>query len=277
MRQLRAVLFVALPLAACGGSGSGNPDATIIVPDAAPDAFVVIPDAPPDAPNYDFSCETTPEPTTATATVTLSGTAQGVTVSGMTPSIDPLAAATIDFCKGDCTNTNLLDAKTSATDGTFTSAALSTGGTPLDGYVKTSKTGFRTTNVFPASPVIADVANIPALVFSTGAFSALVTFLGGGAQQDVAKGNLGVVVTDCALTPISGATITVKQGGIDVAGTTLIDLSALAAQAAGTVVVLNVPAGATEIGATYMGHTLRAHTVLSVAGQTTATQIKPGF
>jgi len=64
---------------------------------------------------------------------------------------------------------------------------------------------------------------------------------------------------------------------VDVAGTTVVDASQFSAMAAGTFIVFNVPTGATEVGATYMGHTLRAHTVLSVAGQTTATQIKPGF
>jgi len=274
MRQLRAVLFVTLPLAACGGNGSGNPDATIIVPDAAPDAFVVIPDAPPDAPNYDFSCETTPVPTTAAATVTISGTAQGLGFNGQAVSITPLNGATIDFCKGNCTGNNKLDTKTSAADGTFTSASLSTGGTPLDGYVRTTMSGYRTTNVYPPNPITANVTGVPAIAYSTGLLALLQNF---GVTQDAAKGDLGLIVTDCANTPIGGAALTVKQGGVDVAGTTVIDASMFSAMGAGTFMVFNVPAGATEVGATYMGHTLRAHAVLAVAGQTTATQITPGF
>ena len=286
MRQLRAVLFVALPLAACGGSGSGNTDApVVIVPDAAPDAPAI--DAPPDAPSYDFSCEGNAAPTTVATTVTISGTAQGVTLNGTSPSIDPLAAATIDFCKGDCTTTNKLDTKTSAADGTFTSSAIPTLTMPIDGYVKTTKATYRTSNVYPASPIVQDVTNVPAVTYSNTAFAMIAGIVVGGGGQSNAKGDLGLLVTDCSNTPIAGATLDIKQNGTAVTGTTVFDVSTLSPQAAGTFIVFNVPPGATEVGATYMGHTLRAHTVLvvggsgsggnAVPGQTTATLIRPGF
>lgn len=278
MSQLRSVLFVAaLPLVACGGGGDSQPDAhVVIVPDAAPDA---VPDAAPDAaPMYDFSCEGNSAPTATAATVTISGTAQGVTIAGTSPSVDPLPGATIDFCKMDCTNASKLGTTTSAADGTFSSLPLPTAANNLNGgYVRTAKDTYRTSNVYPANPIQQDVANVPAVTFSNSAFATLAQFFGPSGGQDAAKGDLGLIVTDCSDMPIAGATLTLKQMGADVAGTTVFDLSSLSPQAAGTFIVFNVPPGGTEVGATFGPHTLRAHTVRVVAGQTTATIIRPGF
>jgi hypothetical protein len=278
MRTLPACAFVALTslAAACGGGGDAKPDAPpIVIPDAAPDA----PPPPPDAQEFDFTCLNNTAPDTATATVTISGFANAVNLNGTQPSIDPLDEATVDACTGNCAGPNKLDTTTSAAapcgaNGCeFTTAALDTGGAPLDGFIRVAKTNFRTSNVFPAAPLVADQPNVPGLVFSNTAFQAATIFL--GVTQSAANGNLGLLVTDCANTPITGATVTVTQNGSP-AGGEIVDASSFG-QGGGAFLVFDVPPGDTEVNAQFMGMTFRAHTVTTVAGQTTATQIRPGF
>lgn len=275
MGNLRAVLSVALlSLAACGDDGgSAKPDATVIIVDAAVDAA---PDTPPlpDAPSYDFSCMGNAAPTTATATVSISGTAQEVTLQGMTPSIMPKNGVMVKACTGNCTGQNLKDTQTTANAGTFATAAITTGGTPINGYLDATVSTAKRTLVFPPSPLIANTPNVPILMFSNAVWQALPLFVG---TPDPQKGHAVIAVTDCAMMPIDGATISVKQNGTAVAGTTEFDLGALSAMAAGAHLVLNIPPGDTEVGATYNGMTLRAHVIMSVADSVSETIVRPGY
>jgi len=221
MGNLRTVMSIALlSLAACGDDGgSAKPDAPLIHLDAAIDA---IPDSPPpiDAPNYDFTCLNNTAPTTIAATVTVSGLAQEVVIAGTAPSIQPNVGVTIKACKGDCMNANLLGTSTSGAGGAYTTAALTTGGTALDGYLDATKTGDRRTLVYPPSPLAQSQSNVPVLQFSNGAIQALQL---AGINQDPNKGIIGIVVTDCANMPIDGATVTTTP-----AGDAPLDLGALA-------------------------------------------------
>jgi hypothetical protein len=251
----------------------------VIIPDAAPDA-------PPDAfePTFDFSCMTDPAPTTAPDNITLGGAVNEVVLNGIQPGIEASHSATVDACVADCMDENLLDTKTTPNMGCpaigcpYTSDPLATGGTPLDGYLRASKTGNRTSYVYPPAPLDADIATIPVITFTQGAFGGVT--LAAGVTQDPANGNLVLVLTDCSDAPITDTAnidLSIKQGGTEVVGTTEFDVSPLAAQLAGTYVVFNVPAGATEVGATYKGTPLRAHVVGSVAGASTFTGLRPGF
>ena len=65
-------------------------------------------------------------------------------------------------------------------------------------------------------------------------------------------------------------------------GTNVISLGSFSSMAAGTYLVCKVPPNATtSVGATYMAtsglKTLRAHDVGIVAGNITATQVRPGY
>jgi hypothetical protein len=266
-------------LAACGGSDATPDAAIIIIPDAPPDA------APPDAfePTFDLACIGNAAPTTATANVTLSGVGVEVAIAGTSPTIQASHAATIDICEAACAGADKLDTQVTAATGCpttgcpFTSAALPTGGTPFDVYLRVTKTGNRTTYVYPASPLTADFANIPALTFTDGVIAALGV---AGITQEAGKGNLILGITDCANLPITDTAnleLTIKQGGTAVAGTTELSLAMFSPMLAGTFAVFNVPPGVTEIGATYKGMTLRAHDVTVVAGATTASVVRPGY
>lgn len=278
MGTLRACALVALSaLAACGSDGKSNIDAMIILEDAAIDAP---PDAAiPDAPSYDFSCMNDPAPATADADVTIGGSVQEVILNGITPEVQPAQDATVDACTGDCVGPNLLDTQgpTGAT-GTFTSAAIPTGGAPLDGYIRATKTGNRTTYVYPPAPLTTSFPNAPVLMFNATAFTTIVQFL--GVTQEMDNGTLGVAFTDCSNLPIgdtANLVLSVKQGGVDVTGTEVFDASQLDPSAGGTFLIFNVPPGVTEVGATYNGMALRAHEVGVVATSTTTTIVRPGY
>jgi hypothetical protein len=96
-----------------------------------------------------------------------------------------------------------------------------------------------------------------------------------------------LAVTDCASAPITDSanlTVVVKQGGLVVQGTTVIDASTLDPMLAGTFAVFNVPAGTaqqgslvTEVSGMYKTKALRAHDVRVFRNATTGTQLRPGF
>src|SRR5262245_44579870 len=99
MGKLSACLVVAL--AACGSS-KHNPDAMIVVHDSPPDMKIFM-DAPIDAPPVvDLACLGNTTYPSASANVTVSGSAQQVDVQGITPMITPLVGATVDACQGTC-------------------------------------------------------------------------------------------------------------------------------------------------------------------------------
>lgn len=288
MRAIRLALFAAL-VAACGGSdGKKDIDAMIIIPDAPPDAS-------PDAfePTFDLSCVGNAQPAAA-ANVTLSGAALEVVINGVQPDLQPAHNATIDICPAasiTCGMNDRLDQQTTpamgcpATGCAFTSASLATGGSPLDVYAKVSKTGNKTTYIYPSAPVVANVMNVPGVMFTPGVFLALGAL---GINQDMAKGVMLVAVTDCANMPITDTVnlaLAIKQNGAAVQGTTVLDASMLDPSLAGTFAIFNVPAGpdvdnpsaVTEVGGTYKTTALRAHNVRVFRDSTTATQLRPGF
>lgn len=284
MGNLRTSLALAvLGLAACGSKAAKTPDAAPPKPDAAPiDSPPPTPDAPPppDAPAYDFTCLGQPLPTTAPDPVSVSGTVEEVSINGASPGINALAGATLVGCANgaaDCMGSNQLATATSDMAGAYTVGPIASSGAPVDAYVHLTNMGDRPTDEYPPSPIAANLTGIPIITFQTTAFSELVSFL--HITQDDANGNLTILVTDCAGTPIADSanlTLSVQQNGMDVPNTTVLDGGQLSSMAAGIYMVFNVPPGATAVGATYKGMNLLGHTVGAVAQETTATQIKPG-
>jgi hypothetical protein len=268
MGNLKACFIVAtLALAACG-SDKAKPDAPVVLIDAPVDSA---PDAPPDGPSFDFSCMTNPAPTTASATITIAGTVAEVTGSIQNPMIAMSAGATVNACTGNCQGQNNLDMQTSAADGTWTTVAIPTNSMPLDGYLHATKTGDRDSYVFPATPLTADMPVTPVIQIAS-SFSLLI--------QDPTKGVAAVIFTDCQTKPITDSTnieLSVEQNGQPVQGTTPVDGSMLGSMFAGGFIILNIPAGTTNIGGTYMGHTFLAHDVKVVADSLTETQVRPGY
>lgn len=278
MFQLRACFAVGvMALVACGDDNRNAADAA--VDQQTIDAKVWM-DAPP--PTFDFSCtsNTTP-PATAAAEITLSGVVQSVGggVGGI--SISPVVGADVVACvngAANCTmNANKDGEDTTDAQGAWSIGPIDTAGEPQDDYIEMTATGQRTTYVYPAAPFVASQSMIPILTFDSAFEGTLSTFLGCDTSQAI----LGIALVDCANMPITDSanvTITVKQGGSAVTGTNVIDLGSFQAEAAGTFLVCGVPANAaTEVSATYMSTQLLPHEVKTVATETTATLLVPGF
>lgn len=267
LRVLCSVLVVSF--AACGDDGSATPDAPVVTlldaPAAPPDAY--FPDA--FVPDYDFSCYQNQAPTMAEDTVTLSGTAQEVV--GM--SIGPASGVTLQACRGDCTGPDDLGAtEPTGANGMFTTAALATGGEPLDAYLIATKAGSVPTRVYPAAPLTTSQVGIPVLMMSELIYGFIDQFI------EHAPGNalLGIFVTDCVGTPVGGVTVSLTQEGQSVGGAP-VDAGFLDPQFNGAWIVGNVPPGDTTVSATYMGMTFRAHVVAGLADTITTTQVAPGY
>lgn len=280
MGNMKSCFIVAtLALAACG-SDKAKPDAPIVIIDSPPVDTPPPVDAPPDAPAYDFSCLGQPLPTTGNATDTLTVAVQEVSLNGMTPSINPLADATLNFdlCKigTNCAGQNHVTG-TATTDMNGTAMfAANAGSVALTGFVKVTHTGDRDNYTYAPAPIAKDLA-VPVLTFTTTAFAGANLLLQGG--QQAGNGNLALAVMDCANTPIAdtaNVTLSIKQGGQDVTGTKTVDLGSLQQQAAGTFIVFNVAPGSTDITATYMGMQLLTVTADVVADASTETVIRPG-
>jgi hypothetical protein len=278
MGKLRACHVVAcLALAGCG-SDSAQPDALIVIPDAPPDAAFL--DAP--LPVYDFSCTGNPLPTTANASITLSGTVSRISIVGGTPSIDPLDGATVaaDLCRvgTNCNGPNhQIGTTTTAGGGEFSLGPFDTNSIPLDGFLQMTHTGSRTVYVYPPVPFTADQGSIPVLTFTPTAVGLLTFF---GCTQTAGTGMIAVALTDCANAPIDDkdrVTFTVSQGGTAVAGLSPIHLGDFVAEAAGAYLICSVPVGdPTNVTASWDGMAMRALDVKVVGDTTTTTLLRPG-
>lgn len=281
--SLSVALFALIAPAACGNDSASTPvDALTIVDAADPDAAIDAPPPPDAAPVYDFSCVSNAAPTTAPATITLAGTVQEVylDLSTFQPGIRNTQGANLTACVANCSGQdNLGSAGPTPANGTFTTPGLDTGGTPLDGYLKVTKSGNQATWIYPAYPLSTNLAGIPALMMA----SLIYNNLGqAGVTQTAGNGIVAAFLTDCANTPVTGATVTVTRNG-QMVGAAVQDASTFGSQAAGGYLAFDVPpeaandAPATVISATYDGTTFLTRTVRTVADTLSIAQVKPGY
>jgi hypothetical protein len=268
------VFTAAITIVACG-SDKATPDGSLVIIDSPVDMAPPI-DAPPDAPSYDFSCLGQPNPTTADDPITIAGTTETLSQTGL----QALPDVTVQVFKS--TSTNALDTQTSDANGNFTTGNITTNAVPFDGYIKGTLDGYRTSYLYPPSPAAASISNVPVPLFDTATFGLIASQVAHVTQDDANNGALFLTVTDCANTPINGATINVKQGGQSVG--MQFDLGILAEQAAGIIIVFNVPDGETEISGSYGGMDFPVHTVVAhkqgngmgAVGTLTLTTVRPG-
>jgi hypothetical protein len=268
-------------LAACGSDNEKKPDAKVVIPDAPIDSKVFN-DAPVDAPpNYDFSCLGSGAGTVASS-VTVSGTTE--TINSGLNGLMPVGSVQVDTCPSSSltcptggTGARLDRVTSDATAGTFTTGNLTTGGTALDAYLKATKTGYRTTYVYPPNPLAASIPSTnggaPVFMLTPGQFSLITGFA--GITPTAGDGTLVIAVVDCQNNPVTGATITVKQGGTDVG------MQVNNPMAMGAVLQFNVPAdtaaGGTDIGVTYNTTTYPVHHITSFADSDVTTAVRPGY
>jgi len=230
--------FIAAALAACG-SDSNGPDAR-------------------------FACLGQTLPTTAPPAIAVTGRVTDIVTH------NPVSNASVfAFRTGDTTT---VAADTSSTPGDYI-VSIPTGGTPLDGYLRVSASGFMSSYAYPAQPLRADTVNDIVMITPT-EFSLLAA--AASITPQAGKGFIGIVVKDCTGAPISGATVTTNPAGTvlyNVVGVPSSSASSTAADGIGY--IANVTAGDVVVRATASGHTLRQHTVNARADAITLTEIRP--
>jgi hypothetical protein len=226
-------------VAACGGDSSGPGDG--------------------------YGCLGLPLPTTAPALVNVSGQ---VRAGALNP--NALAgAAVFAFRTGDTTT---LAADTSNTPGSY-AVGITTGGTPVDGYLRLTHTGHITTYAYPSEPLSADlITNV--LMITTSELGVLGTIA--QVSPEAGKGFIGVIVKNCNGTSIAGATVTTNPAGVvryNVGSTP--SSTATSTSSDGVAYVFNVTAGNVTVQANGGGHTLRQHVVNARADAVTLTEVAP--
>jgi len=233
------VALIAVAFAACGKDSSG--------------------------PAAGFECLGQALPTTAPATINVMGQ---VRQNALAPTA--LGGAYVfAFRTGDTTT---LAADTSNTPG-FYSLSITTGGTPVNGYVRVTDSTHIPTYAYPAVPLAGD-ATENVLMVTSNEFSFLAA--AAGITPVAGNGFIGLVVTNCAGTPIAGATVTSSPSGTvryNAAGVP--SSTATSTGADGIAYVANVAAGNVTVKANASGHTLRQHVVNARADALTVTEIQP--
>lgn len=226
-------------LAACSGNSSG--------PDAG------------------FECLGQALPTTAPALVNVTGR---ITANVFSPTA-LRGAYVFAFRTGDTTT---LAADTSDTSGAY-SLAITSGGTPVNGYVRVTDSTHLSTYAYPAVPLASDAVDNVLMVTSS---EFLLLASSAGVNPVPGDGFVGVVVKNCAGTPIAGATVTSSPAGtVRYNAGGVPSLSATSTASDGVAYIANVTAGNVTVQSNASGHTLRQHVVNARADAITLTEIQP--
>jgi len=256
---------MAMAMAACGGSSDApTTDAPPGAIDAAGGADA---STTPDAMPTPFGCNGQPLPSSAPATITISG--KTVAVNGtQTAAVSGVEVAAF---VGNTMGTTA----TSGGSGDY-AVSVQTGGKPVDAYVRARKQSSLDMYLYSAVPMSKDGPNATLVMVKQSDLDLLA--LGSSVTQSGSKGFVTVIVIDCLGNPVSGATVSVTPS----TGATIRYLAggkpstqASATDAGGTALIFNAPAGTVTIGATADGKTLRAHAIDARAGVVTATVVQP--
>src|SRR2546423_315532 len=149
------------------------------------------------APATGFECLGQALPTTAPAVVDVSGR---ITANFTSPAPVPHAYV-YAFRRGDTTH---LAGDTTDTIGNY-SLTITTGGTPVDGYIAVSDSGHHLhTDAYPPIPLAGNITENVLMVSST-EFAILAG--AAGVTPVAGDGFIGMVVRNCQGAPIAGATV----------------------------------------------------------------------
>jgi hypothetical protein len=212
-----------------------------------------------------FECLGAPLPTTAPATVTVSGQ---ILQNAFSPTA--LGNAIIDaFRTGTPT---ALATDTSNTPGFYT-LSISTSGAPVDGYLRVTHSGHIDTYAYPSRPLFMDLATNVLMPTST-ELAILGTAV--GVTQAAGNGFIGVIVRNCAGTALAGATVSTNPPGtVKYNSGSTPSSTATSTSSDGVAYVFNVTAGNVTVIANASGNVLRQHVVNARANVVTLTEIQP--
>jgi hypothetical protein len=271
--SLSSLLLVVGP-AGCGGGDGDTPDSDInIVYDAAPPDAPIIYDAPPVEPN--LACLGFTPPTTAPATIDVSGSVQELTQSGAT------AVADADVEVIARADGEVIDSTTSATNGAFAFVDLDTDEVPLDVYGRFSKAGLRDSYFFPPLPLSEDNDQVVGLM-ATADFTNLIFYQLANVTPMAGKGTGFGLILDCDGAPITGATVTTTPAStiryVSFAGM-FPQFGTTSTYEDGIFLLLNMDADAggeeITINASYKGMNLRVNKILSFPDAFALTAVIP--
>lgn len=212
-----------------------------------------------------FGCVDDPLPTTAPGLVTVNGS---IRAGALSP--QPVSNAIITAYRIGAPDTIASD--TSNTPGDY-ALPITTGGTPVNGYLKVTHSGQLDTYAYPARPLAADLTTNVLMPTQSE-----IDFLGVavGVTQSSSNGFIGVVVKDCFGATVAGAIVTTTPAGtVKYNSGGAPSGSATSTSTDGVAYVFNVPAGDVTVKATGGGETLRQHVVTARAGTVTLTEIQP--
>src|SRR6267143_1567354 len=216
------------------------------------------------SPSAAFACLGDTLPSTAPSTIHISGR---ISYNALNPTA--LGGAEV---LASHTGTDTLAADTSDTAGLY-ALTISTGGTPVSGYLQVKKSTYLSSYAYPARPLAADAVNNVLLITSS-EFAFLANLV--GVTPVPGDGFIGVIVKDCQGNPIAGATVTTSPAGTyryDAGSTP--SSTATSTSADGVAYVANVTAGNVTVQANAGGHALRQHVVNALADAVTLTEIQP--
>ena len=246
MKALHALILVA----ACGGSG-GNGDSPGTDGSMTADAKVFL-DAPPVVPQM----------------ISIGGIASERSISGET-----VVAGVTMALYASSNETTPIAMATTAADGKYMIMAT-TNGTPIDGFIKATKSGYVDLYMYPASPFITDEMDAGVNMMTPSNKDFLNSLAGG--NQMAGKGMIGLQIRDAGGNPVEGATIssTPASGGYRYTNSSgLPSANATATAADGVAFMFNVPSGSVTVTATKAGKTFKAHAVLARADKFTTTSV----
>jgi len=236
-----ALVGLTIVIVACGGDSSG--------------------------PAAGFECVGDALPTQAPALVNVSGQILGNFLSP-----GPISNAIVTAFRVGVADSIAID--TSTTPG-FYALSITTGGTPVNGYVRVTHSGQVDTYAYPSRPLAGDLTtNVLMPTQSELDFLAVAV----GVTQSGSNGLIGVVVKDCNGADVEGATVSITPAGSSVvhynaAGAP--SQTATSTSTDGVAYVFNVPAGDVTVKANGGGVALRQHVVNARAGKVTLTEIQP--
>jgi hypothetical protein len=213
-----------------------------------------------------FECLGLALPTTAPALVNVSGR---VTANVLSPSPVPHAFV-YAFRVGDTTH---FAGDTTDTPGNY-SLAISTGGSPVNGYLTVSDSGRHlSTSAYPAVPLASDVTENVLLVSS----SEFALLAGSAGITPVAgDGFIAIVVRNCQGEPVAGATVSSTPAGeVRYNVGSIPNATATSTSSDGVGYIANVAPGDVTVKASISGLTLRQHVVRANADGITLTEIQP--
>ena len=212
-----------------------------------------------------FGCVDDPRPTTAPALIAVNG---AIRANALSPG--PVSNAIITAFRVGVTDSIAID--TSNTPGDY-AVSITTGGTPVNGYLRVTHSGQLDTYAYPSRPLSENLTTN--VLMPT---QAELDFLGlaVGVTPSASNGFIGVVVKDCFGFTVAGATVSTTPAGTvryNAGGTP--SASATSTSSDGVAYVFNVPAGDVTVRANGGGETLRQHVVTARAGTVTLTEIQP--